>query len=135
MGLLTEDEIAAMTDTLGELTNALLIEVADPGAPDESNDPGAPAVVWRGQARAFFSRERRTSTLNDVERVDVVDTLRIYDAEGAPTTYTAGAAPAGSTVVVTYGATTLRWTVEGMERDSDGTLDSTLLELATPTTP
>lgn len=130
--LLSAREVADILATLNLVANAALVEIAEPGAPARNGDT-EPSPVWAGEVPAFLERKRRARVVGGVQLVEDVDVLRVYDAEGAPTEYVAGADQAATTVVVEDrrggGTTRSRWTVRGVERDADGTLDSTLLEL------
>jgi hypothetical protein len=134
MPLISARDIARMNGTLAQLSNATIIEIAGPARLDSAGDPvGDPVVLWEGEARGFLQREEKAVTTNGVETIEDVDTLRVFEAEGMPTTIVAGADWDAYTVVIVDRRpavdVTLRWTVRGMSWDHDGTLDSLLLEL------
>lgn len=137
MDLLSDRDKAAIMAEVNKTANAVVTELADPGADDGTGDPGAPVPVWTGTAPAFLKRERRTHSVGDVEEVTTVDTLRIFDTEGIPTAFKTGSPATAQTLVIDDqrggGSEIRRWTIAGiLDRNAHGTLDSTLLELTRP---
>lgn len=124
MILLTERDIAGMWAELEQLANCAVTEVAKPGRLAANGD-STPVPVWTGSIRGFRSSDRRTVVANGVQDDVLVETVRIFDAAGGPTSYVAGADARAHTIVIDN----RRWTIRGAIRDQDGTLDSCLLEL------
>jgi hypothetical protein len=120
------------------LSTAVLLEIAGPGALDDSGDPGAPVPVWTGRAAGYLKRERR-SVVRDGNQVDVrQDIFLILRAAGAPVLESAGPDWTASTLVIedrrTPTAVTRRFTVTAMENRAAGTaVDSIRVELDTET--
>jgi hypothetical protein len=124
VSLLSERDIAGMWTELEQLTNCTITEVARPGRLAANGD-STPAPVWTGSIRGFRSSDRRTVISGGVQDDVIVETVRIFDAAGGPASYTAGADSKAHTIVIDN----RRWTIRGVIRDKDGTLDSWLLEL------
>lgn len=124
MTLLTAAELLAMNFTLRELSNCTITEVARPGRLAANGD-STPQPTWRGSISGFRDRERRTVVRDGVQDDVLVETVRVFDAEGGPATYTAAADALAHTIVID----SRRWTIRGAQRDHDGTLDSWVLEL------
>ena len=139
MGILSSTEIASMVETVNQLANANLLEIASPGPLEPNGDPGTPVVVWEGEAPCSLERAQHESNVGEREDQGKDTTLKVFDAAGAPSIELAGAVANASTVVVedlTGGEpVTSRWTVKGTERMADGTLDNILLTLDGETTP
>lgn len=132
MALLTDAEITEMVATVNELANATLLEISRPGPLATNGDPGAPVKVWAGEARGQLERSRREGTAGERERQVKTDTFHVYDAV-APAVELAGAVASGSTVVIRDEtravAVTSRWTVKGLSKETEHTLDGITLEL------
>lgn len=132
MGLLSQAEVASMVETVNELANATLLEIAAPGPLAPNGDPGEPVSTWTGEAPAKLMREQRESTSGERERQGIVTTLQVYDA-AAPAREFAGAVASASTVVIRDETretpVTSRWTVKGTSKETEGTLDGIVLEL------
>jgi len=124
VSLLSDRDIAGMYDTLAELTNCTITEVARPGRLAANGD-STPDPVWRGNICGFRASDRRTVVAGGVQDDVPIETVRIFDAAGGPVTYLAGADAKAHTIVIDN----RRWTIRGAIRDKDGTLDSWLLEL------
>lgn len=133
MALLSAGDIALMNDSLDELSNATLVKIETPGAPDAYGEPGAPTATWTGRADGFLERQDHQEVSGGEQvRIDVT-TFLLFDAAGAPVTEVAGPNWSGSTVVIEDGrqavVVTRRFSVIGMEHQQDNTLDSILLTL------
>lgn len=115
-------------------TNALLVEIAQPGPLDRNGDPGAPVAVWSGSAAGYLKRVRR-STVSGGQQVTVhLDVFTLLGSQGAPVLEQAGPDWEASTVVIEdqRGSTPVRrrFTVTEMENRAAGTIaDSVRLEL------
>jgi hypothetical protein len=139
VGILSDSEIASMVDTVNQLANANLLEIAKPGSLAPNGDPGTPVAVWKGEVQCSLERAQHERNVGEREEQDKQTTLKVFDAAGAPSTELAGAVTNASTVVVEdltgSEPVTSRWTVKGTERMADGTLDNILLTLDGETTP
>lgn len=134
MSLLSAGDLALLNDTVSLLANATLTKVETPGPLANNGDPGTPVVAWTGEARGFLERKDRDVIAGGVQVKVKVDTLIVFDAEGAPvTSMLAGSDWEASTVVVSDErnavAVLRRFTVTGMEHEADGTMDHVLLTL------
>jgi hypothetical protein len=138
MVLFDDGEVAEMVDTVNELANAVLLEIAGPGPLAENGDPGEPVAVWTGEAPGALSRTRTERDQNGIERQVKSISFHVYD-EVAPADELAGASWGASTVVIrdeSYPtSTTSRWTVNGLVKETEGTLDGITLELIGEATP
>lgn len=120
--------------------NAALLEIARPGALDDSGDPGTPVAVWTGRAAGYLKRERISEVRDGVQADVRKDVFIILRATGAPALEAAGPDWEASTVVIedqrTPTPVARRWSVVAMENRAAGTtVDSIRLELDTETTP
>jgi hypothetical protein len=134
MTLLSGGALALMHAVMVEVSNATLTQIATPGTLDAHGDPGTPVVAWTGTAEAFLERHDREVLSGGAQVQDRITTLRVFDEAGATVaSIIAGADWGASTVVIVdqRGVTdvTRRWTVVGMEHESDQTLNSVLLSL------
>lgn len=123
-----------MHDVLVGISNATLTQIATPGPLDRNGDPGTPVAAWTGSAEAFLVTEDQEVLSGGVQVQDRSTTLRVFDEAGATVaSLLAGADWTASSVVVAdaRGVTpiTRRWTVVGLEHESDQTLNSVLLTL------
>lgn len=139
MGLLTEAEIAAMVADVNQLANATLLEIASPGPLAPNGDPGDPVAVWTGEAQGMIDRTRKEGTVGEREQQNKHVTFKVFDAAGAPAVEMAGSVGEATTVVIEDRSTptpvTTRWTIKGIIRVGEGTLDNVTLELDGETTP
>lgn len=134
MSYLTPGDIALMHETLTGISNARLTQIATPGALGDSGDPGSPAVGWSGSAVAFLERQDHDVLSGGAQVKLQTTTLRVFDEAGAPVALLrTGADWEAATVVVEdmrqAVTVTKRWTIAGMEYESDQTLNSVLLTL------
>jgi hypothetical protein len=131
-------EVEAMVETVNELSNAVLLQIASPGPLAGNGDPGTPVPAWEGEARGALERTQKESTQGDRERQGKSVTFHVYDAI-APADELAGANWGATTVVIrdeSYPTPkTSRWTVNGLSKETEGTLDGVTLELIGETTP
>lgn len=140
MNLLSAADVRVMHGDLVQLSNADLTQIATHGTLADNGDPGVPVAAWTGTAPAFLL-ETDTDTLSaDIEVQTKGVKLRVFDSAGAPAAlFVAGADWSASTVVIAdrrlSTVATRRWSVIGLEREQDGTLDSVLLTLNAPTAP
>lgn len=138
MGFFEPGEVEAMVETVNGLSNAVLIEIAAPGPLAGNGDPGTPVVIWSGEAPGALDRTIDEGTSGERERQKKTVTFHVYDAV-APADELSGASWGASTVVIrdeTYPTPkTSRWTVSGLSKETEGTLDGVTLELIGETTP
>lgn len=120
------------------LTNAVLLTITGPGAPDEYGDTTTGSVVWQGRAPGYLKRQDRTivsgGTQVDLKR----DTFTILVSAGAPVLEVAGPDWEATTVVIDdlrgVSPVRRRFMVVAMEHRAAGTpVDSVRLELDTET--
>lgn len=114
--------------------NAVLTQIASPGAPDAWGDPGTPVVQWTGRAGGFLKRERKTVLSAGANVRVVTDVFWLLDRTAAPVIEEAGADWAASTVVIEDQRTpipvTRRFRVNAAEHRAAGTIvDNLRLEL------
>lgn len=135
--ILPAGELSRMITVLDEMTNALLVEVATPGAPDRNGDPGASTAVWTGSAECYLERVDHQA-LSGGQQVTVrADTLTILDGK-VPAAIVSG--PDWKATILTVedrrDATpvTRVFNVTGAEHVAFNLLDSTRLELGEITT-
>ena len=138
MTLLSPGDLALMNGTLNELANATLTKVETAGTLARNGDPGAPVVVWTGQARGFLERADRDVLSGGAQVKVKTDTFILFDEESRDETVPIGSILAGAdweatTVVISDERTPTpvvrRFTINGMEHQADGTLDHILLTL------
>lgn len=134
MSLLSAGDIAGMVDTLGELANCHLIEIAEPGTLDDYGDAGTPIVTWTGSVAAHLLTEDKDVLSSNVQVEVQKTTLRVFDGAGtSPALLHAGADWEAASVVVRDERGTVpverRWTVVGFEHESDQSLNSVLLTI------
>jgi hypothetical protein len=135
MSLLSAGDIALLHDTMAGVSNARVTQIATPGTLGDSGDPGTPVVAWSGSAVAFLLVVDHEELSGGVQVQVKATKLRVFDEAGAPVAQLrSGADWAASTVVVEdrrqATASTLRWTIVGIEHESDQTLNSVLLTLS-----
>lgn len=138
MSLLTPGDLAAMSATLHEHSNATLTAIETPGPLAGNGDPGEPVAVWTGEARGFLERQDRDALSDGVQARIQMDTFTLFDVEAlahdiALETLRPGADWQATSIVVRderlSPATLWRFTIRGAEHQADGTLDHTLLTL------
>ncbi len=134
MSYLSPGDIALMHDVLVGIANAHLTQIATPGALDRNGDPGNPVAAWTGSVPAFLERRDREVLSDGTQVQDRRTMLRIFDEAGATVAaLLSGPDWTASSVVIEdlRGVTpvTRRWTVVGLEHESDQTLNSVLLTL------
>lgn len=134
MSLLSAGDISLMHAVMVEISNATLTQIATPGPLDRNGDPGTPVAVWTGTAEAFLERHDREVLSGGAQVQDRRTTLRVFDEAGADVAdMLAGPDWAASSVVVIdnrgVSPVTRRWTIVGMEHESDETLNSVLLTI------
>lgn len=134
MSYLSAGDIAVLHEVLIGLSNARLTQIATPGALGDSGDPGSPTVAWTGSAEAFLERKDHDVLSGGAQVKLQTTTLRVFDEAGATVALLrTGADWEAASVVVEdrRGVTsvTKRWTISGMEHESDQTLNSVLLTL------
>lgn len=133
MALLSDRDRRKITETVHQLSNAALVEVAAPGPPAPNGDTD-PVAVWTGEAACFLDRDTVARVVDGAETLVETDVVRIYDG-AAPVDYLAGADWDATTVVIEDRRSSpvrSRWAVRGAARTADGTLDSIRLELDDP---
>lgn len=134
MTLLSEADIEGMHDTLIELSNCTVTQIASAGTLADNGDPGPPVSEWEGSAPGFLWREAKDALSRDAETVVRKDMLRVFDPAGLQVVLLhAGPDWSGVTIVVRDDrlspATTRRFNIVGMEHESDQTLNSVILTL------
>lgn len=125
---------------MNPFTNAVLVEIAQPGPLAPNGDPGTPVTVWTGAARGYLKRSRRQTVVKGESVSGKRDTFTILNSQAAPVLEKAGGNWEASTVVIrderTGSPQERRFTVRGMENRAAGTpVDSVKLELDTESTP
>lgn len=134
MSLLSAGDIYLMAVEMRGLSNCVLIEIASAGTLDDYGDPGIPVVEWTGSVPAYLLVEDEDILAAGTEVQVQKTTLRVFDADGAPVDELRSGADwtAASVVVEDRRNTTTRtrrWTIVGMEHESDQTLSSVTLTL------
>lgn len=120
------------------MSNAVLLEIAEPGPLADSGDPTEPVPVWSGRASGYLKRERR-SVVRQGNQVDIdQDIFILLRTAGAPAVVKAGPDWTAHTLVIedrrTATPVTRRFTAKAMENRAAGTLvDSIYVELDTET--
>lgn len=136
MALLSGRQIARMVETANQLANATMVEIAEPGPLEPNGDAGAPSPVWAGEARCHLSRDQIAVVRDGAETQEDIDVVRIFDGSGAPVDFVRGPDWSATSVVIDDERRAepirQRWTVVGVDRDADGTLDSVRLILDNP---
>lgn len=132
--LLTDADRALMHETVIRVSNATLTAIERPGTLASNGDPGTPVMVWTGAAPAFLERSDKDELKGQAETITITDQLIVFDQAGADVAaLIAGADWDGSTVVVTdrrlLPVVSVRWVVQGLEHEADGTMDHCLLTL------
>lgn len=134
MSLLSAGDVTLMHAVMVEISNATLTAINAPGALERNGDPTVGAALWTGTAEAFLERHDREVLSGGAQVQDRRTTLRVFDEAGADVAdMLAGPDWTASSVVVVdnRGASpvTRRWTIIGMEHESDETLNSVLLTI------
>lgn len=134
MSYLSAGDIAVLHEVLIGLANARLLEIATPGTLGVNGDPGTPVAVWTGSAEAFLERHDHDVLSGGAQVRVQATTLRVFDEAGATVALLrTGADWEAASVVVEdrrgVATVTKRWTIAGMEHESDQTLNSVLLTL------
>lgn len=129
-GLPASDPIAA-----GAFSNADLLQISGPGAPDRNGDPGSGAVLWSGEAPGHLARVNSTEIVAGAQTPVRLDVFHIPVSAGAPVLEAAGPDWTATTVTLRDRRTptspvTLTFRVDRMEHRAQGTiLDHVRLEL------
>jgi hypothetical protein len=140
MGLLRLTDAKRMAGTLAELSNATLVAITGPGAPDRYGDTPAGPDLWTGEAMGFLEHPD-SSVVGQNQSVGSEEanvrrqatTFEVYDLEGAAVVERSGADWAATTVLLDDRrlptAVRRRFTVTAVEHNADGTLDSVSMRL------
>lgn len=132
-GWISQGDLDAMAGVVNDCaSNAVLVKIQGPGAPDRSGDPNQGPVVWEGEARGFLARERHDEVSGGVQVPVRRDVFTLLD-EVAPALMAAGPDWEASTVTVRdergEPPVDVVFMVTGMEHTAHGLLDSVLLTL------